>query len=360
MRLNCIIFDKLKKLNNNEKMSATTNEKWLLVSCLQKSIRKGFEDIACIYAGQLYELDKNYLIHKMGTILLEDIFLANTDLINDFFKYSNHKNHKKIEIIQFIKKLSQSVKDRTAYDIIEIAKVKNLQNTINPEQILNNEKSVIIDKFQSAKQILNQLIVKNPLSSESYHIEKLLNEYEITNNKIIIETIKNIYISSKDSNFLLLGFIDKIYNEEKSKKMGNVQTGDIINYTFKQELLNNKWLIDGIDWHTKEGKSAIQEFSLESTSIKSYIDEIGAIENIEIIIGLLLFKSVGQEVNKRLFYPTAVMASKLSKKLELEKIIGHKNFNQNELFNLFKNDYPLLKKFIEEKFTMPDPDSFPF
>lgn len=341
-------------------MSATTNEKWLLVSCLQKSIRKGFEDIACTYAGQLYELDKNYLIHKMGTILLEDIFLANTALIDDFFKYSNQKNHKKIEIIQYIKKLSQSVKDRTAYDIIEITKVKNLQNTSNPEQILNSDKSVIIDKFQSAKQILNQLIAKNPLNNETYHIEKLLNDYEITNNPIMIEIIKNIYVSSKDSNFLLLGFIDKIYEEEKSQKMGNVKTGEIVTYQYKQELLNNKWLIDGIDWHTKEGKSAIQEFSLENTKLKSYLDELGALKHIDIIIGLLLFKTIGQEVNQRLFYPTAVMAAKLSKKLELEKIIGHKNFNQNELFNLFKNDYPLLKTFIQDKFTMPDPDSFPF
>ena len=54
------------------------------------------------------------------------------------------------------------------------------------------------------------------------------------------------------------------------------------------------------------------------------------------------------------------MATKLSQKLEIEKIIGHKNFNQNELLSLFKNDYPTLKNFIENTFKMPDPDSFPF
>ena len=341
-------------------MSATTNEKWLIVSCLQKSIRKGFEDIACIYAGQLYELDKNYLIHKMGTILLEDIFLANPQLINDFFLYSNRKNHKKIEIINFIKQLCQSVKDRTAYDILEITKIKNLKTYEFPEKVLNSNNSVIIDKFQSAKQILNQLIIKNPLSNESYHIEKLLNEYEISKNKNIIEIIKNIYVSSKDSNFILLGFIDNLYQEEKNKTMGNVKTGDVIEYHFKQELLNNKWLIDGIDWHTKEGKSAIQDFIAEETELKKYLLTLGIYENLDIVIGLLLFKTIGQEVDKRLFYPTAVMAAKLSKKLEIEKIIGHKNFNQNELFSLFKNDYPILKSFIENTFTMPDPDSFPF
>ena len=341
-------------------MSATTNEKWLIVSCLQKSIRKGFEDIACIYAGQLYELDKNYLIHKMGTILLEDIFLANPQLINDFFLYSNRKNHKKIEIINFIKQLCQSVKDRTAYDILEITKIKNLKTYEFPEKVLNSNNSVIIDKFQSAKQILNQLIIKNPLSNESYHIEKLLNEYEISKNKNIIEIIKNIYVSSKDSNFILLGFIDNLYQEEKNKTMGNVKTGDVIEYHFKQELLNNKWLIDGIDWHTKEGKSAIQDFIAEETELKKYLLTLGIYENLDIVIGLLLFKTIGQEVDKRLFYPTAVMAAKLSKKLEIEKIIGQKNFNQKELFSLFKNDYPILKGFIENTFTMPDPDSFPF
>lgn len=353
-------FDKNKFLHNNNFMSPNTNEKWLIVSCLQKSIRKGFEDIACLYAGQLYELDKTYLIHKMRTILLEDIFLANTDLINEFFIYANRKNHKKIEIINFIKLLSQSVKDRTAYDILEITKVKNIQDYKIPEEILKNDKSVIIDKLQSAKQILNQLVIKNPLHTESFHIEKLLNDYEITENKKIIEIIKNIYVSSKDSNFLLLGFLEKVYQQEKLQMMGKVKTGDIITYQYKPELLNNKWLIDGIDWHTKEGKSAIQEFMMENSEIKKYLLSLGVNENIDLIIGLLLFKTIGEEVDKRLFYPTAVMAAKLSKKLELEKMIGHKEFNQNEIFIIFKNDYPLLKTFIQDKFKMPDPDSFPF
>ena len=240
--------------NNVNIMIASKNEKWLLVSCLQKSIRKGFEDIACMYAGQLYELDKNYLIHKMGSILLEDIFLANIDLINDFFIFANQKNHKKIEVINFIKLFSKSPKDRTAYDLIEITKIKGLKNTLAPEDILNNENSVIIEKFYSAKQILNEFVVKNPLNSDSNHITKLLEDYEITENQNIVDIIKNIYITSKDSNFLLLGFLERVYRQEKNQKIGKFNTGDIINYSFSKELINNKWLIDGIDWHTKEGK----------------------------------------------------------------------------------------------------------
>ena len=102
--------------------------------------------------------------------------------------------------------------------------------------------------------------------------------------------------------------------------MGNVKTGDVIEYHFKQELLNNKWLIDGIDWHTKEGKSAIQDFIAEETELKKYLLTLGIYENLDIVIGLLLFKTIGQEVDKRLFYPTAVMAAKLSKKLEIENM----------------------------------------
>lgn len=341
-------------------MNATMNEKWLLVSCLQKSIRKGFEDIACRYAGQLYELDKTYLINKMKTILLEDIFLGNIKLLNDFFTYADKKNHKKIEIINFIRLMCQSVKDRTAYDIMEIVKVKNLQSIYAPEEILSNKKSFIQDRFQSAKQILNQLIIKNPLKSDSFNMEKLLNDYKITENKEIIEIIKKIYVYSNDSNFIILGFLEKIYEEEKNQIIGKFKTGDIISVEHKQELLNNRWLVDGIDWHTKEGKSAIQDFSLENSDLKKYLLNIKVKDNIDIIIGLLLFKTIGQDVNKRLFYPTAIMADKLSKKLELEQMIGHKEFNQAELFKLFKNDYPLLKSFIHEKFKMPDPDSFPF
>jgi len=339
---------------------STLNEKWLLVSCLQKSIRKGFENSACSYAGSLYELDKNYLIHKLGTILLEDIFLSDIQLINEFFVYANQKNHKKIDIINFIKKFSQSVKDRTAYDIIEITKIKNLKEYQSPEKVLNDKNAVIIDKFQSAKQILNDYHVKSPLSTDDYNIEKLLNEFDVSSNTLVVETIKNIYINNKDSNFLLLGFLEKSYQNEKNQVLGKFKTGDIIEYKTKEELVNNKWLLDGIDWHTKEGKSAIQDFLKEDTELKRYLVEINALSDYDIIIGLLLFKIIGQEVNKRLCYPTAVMAAKLSKKLEIEKIIGHKNFNQNELISLFNKDYPILKKLIKDKFIMPDPDSFPF
>lgn len=341
-------------------MNANTNEKWLIVSCLQKSIRKGFEDIACLYASQLYEIDKAYLIHIMKIILLEDIFLANIELINDFYLYANQKNHKKIEIINFIKLLTQSVKDRTAYNIREIIKVKENRFYESPEEILKNHESNIIDKIEASKQILKKIIIKNPINNDDFHIEKLLDNYNITNNNQIKTIITNVYKASKDSNFLLLGFLEKSYELEKSKKMGNITTGEIITIQYKPELLNNKWLIDGIDWHTKEGKSAIEEFAQENSNIIKYLKEINANNNINIIIGLLLFKTIGEEVNKRLFYPSAVIAAKLSKKLELEKIIGHKKFEQNQLFDLFKKDYPLLKNFIEDKFKMPDPDSFPF
>ena len=197
-------------------------------------------------------------------------------------------------------------------------------------------------------------------NSNDYNIEKLLNEFDISSNSKIVETIKNIYINNKDSNFLLLGFLEKSYENEKNQVLGKFKTGDIIEYNPKEELINNKWLLDGIDWHTKEGKSAIQDFLKETTELKNYLTEISPTSEFDIIIGLLLFKIIGQEVNKRLFYPTAVMASKLSKKLEIEKIIGHKNFNQEELINLFNKNYDILKELIKEKFVMPDPDSFPF
>lgn len=341
-------------------MSANTNEKWILVSCLQKSIRKGFEDIACMYAGQLYEIDKNYLLNKMGCVLLEDIFLANIALIDEFFTYVNQKNHKKIDVIDYVKKFCNSVKDRTAYDILEISKVKNIQEIENAEEVLKKDSSFIVDKLQAVKQILNQQILKNSLKNDLYYIEKILHEFNITPDKNLQNIIKKIYTYNKDSNYLLLGLIHQVYQTEKNKKMGNLTTGDIIVNVFKPEIINQKWLIDGIDWHTREGKSAIQDFLLKPSNIQNYIAQIEANENIDLIIGLLLFKTVGQEVNKRIFYPTAVLANKLSIKLELEKIIGHKNFDQAQLFLLFKEDYYLLKESIENIFKMPDPDSFPF
>lgn len=345
--------------SHNKKMIATTNEKLLIVSCLQKSIRKGFEDIACMYAGKLYEIDKSNLIQIMKVILLEDIFLSDIDLIHELSSYAYRKNHKKIEIMNFIKLFSQSVKDRTAYDIMEIIRIKEIKDYKEPHVILKNEQSSIIDKFQCSQIMLNQMKKDHPLKKEIFYIDKLLGDYDITTNKKIKEIIQKNYFINQNKDFVLLGLLEKTYQQELIQTMGKFKTGDIIQNIYKQELLNEKWLIDGIDWHTKEGKLAIEDFLKEDTELKKYLTDLN-INNLDIVIGLLLFKNNGQQLDKRLFYPTAFKANKLSQKLEIEKLIGHKNFNEIDLFVFFKKDYPFLKQCIVNTFTMPDPHSFPF
>ena len=66
------------------KRELTKEDKWLLVSCLQKSVRKGFVDLAIDYASKLYDLERSYLVYRLSIIAVEDVGLGNLSLVNEF------------------------------------------------------------------------------------------------------------------------------------------------------------------------------------------------------------------------------------------------------------------------------------
>lgn len=344
-------------------------DRWLITSCFQKSLRRGFEDLALHYGKKLYELDQNYIIHKISNILLEDIGIANLDLVQEFLAIENNpeelKNRGSINYLNtIIIKICRSNKDRTIADLTELAKVSN-NNEITPnnlEEIFLNDNNSLIKRLKAGWKILEDYKFKNSVLIKNADIEKFLELHHFVIHDIrIIEILKNSYITNNEHSFIALSLISDIYNREKDFTIGKFKTGDIITNQYTSQLVGSKWLIEGIDWHTKEGKAAISEFSQEKTKTRDALKNLGvSLEYLPAAIGMLLFRLHGHQVNKRLVYPSSVYIMKLARSNSFHSLLKNELADFKNMLIIFEDEYPILKSKVENIFKKPDPMLFPF
>lgn len=343
-------------------------DKWLLVSCLQKSIRKGFSDLAVSYADQLYEIERSYLLYRLSIIAVEDVGLGNPQLVDEFLsteikKANIEEKGGKDYILSITEKLAVSGKDRSACDLTVLA------SSIAPSFSFDDSESVFLDNNKDivdrmlagwnilgAKKNTNNLVINKEDNVESF---LSLNKHLITDERIL-NIIKNGYKIHREPHFMAMGLLKNQLALEEGKVISKFKTGDFFSRNFDKTFIDNFWLIDGVDWHTKEGKTAIYEFCNSSTETIKYLKSIKTPYNIiPNVIGTLLFRAVGQQVNERLVYPTAVNIMKMVEKNGLEKQLSLE-INIKHLNTLFLNDLPLLNEKLHKILSKPDPKHFPF
>lgn len=303
-------------------------DKWLLVSCLQKSIRKGFVDLSLDYADELYEIEKSYLLYRLSIIALEDVGLGNIPTVSDFLSTEIKKTNieekgGKDYVMNIVQQLALSDKDRSACDLTYLAsfyaeKNNNNNNSTN-EEIFTNPHASIVSRVLSGWQVLGAKKQKNPFIQ---NLEDDINKFIELNSKItsdnqILDIIRSSYKFQREPHFIALGLLSFIFNSEKNNggKIGSYNVGDVIEkkYTTRMCGRTQKWLIDGIDWHTSEGKKAIYDFSYRKNSLTQYLKENlinPSSDDIAQNIGSLLFRENGHCVDKRLLYPSSILILK--------------------------------------------------
>jgi hypothetical protein len=353
-------------------MKITAKEdKWLLVSCLQKSIRKGFEELALAYAEKLYELEPQYLISRLSIIALEDIGLGNITIVNEFLSAKNHqdvidKRGGKDYILKIVSNFSQSVKDRTAADLTKLASISRpleSSDTHYLENLFIDQTQPVVNRLLAGWELLGSQKLKNPLiSNEDEDVENFIElNTKVVHNPLVLNVLQNAYLVHREPHFIALGLLSNILEKEASLYVGKHKTGSIIEKQFSQEIVNSKWLIEGIDWHTKEGKSAIDDFINSKTQTLEVLKRLGvSYEYLPAAIGMLMFRLTGHDVNKRLIYPSAVAILKITENLEFKNILKNDGADFFQIIKIFEQDYPLLKKNIHSSFQAPDPKFFPF
>ncbi len=356
-------------------MKTQSEDKWLLVSCLQKSIRKGFKDLAQHYAEKLYDSERSYLVYRLSMIAIEDIGLGNIDLVHNFLsteirKANIEERGGKDYIMGIVAELASSIKDRSACDVVALTYLDknnlNIANGKNFEEIFIDDSFSIVSRVLAGWEILGAKKLFNPLVSniEKNDLERFLDlNAKIIKNEKILDIMRFAHQIHREPHFISIGLLYCIYDKELKSQatIGKYTTGQTVDSKNTIRLIQNKWLIDGVDLHTKEGKSAIIEFSKEKTEVTEYIKTIVS-DNDSIIeaLGSLLFRKCGHQVDRRLFYPSAVNILKATEDLHFKNITSNENADFFKAIKLLEKDMNLLSDKIEKQFIMADPKYFPF
>ena len=352
-------------------MKNNLQNKWLLVSCLQKSIRKGFVSLVENYVDELYDLEKNYLVYRLSIMAIEDIGIANIPLVNSFLQTEIKKANieelgGKSYVIDVAKSLALSVKDRSACDLVYISTMYGERKFSNYEEIFLDESQTLVRRILAAWEILGAKKMKNPLITkvEDNICQFLeLNAKLKNNNEDVLNIMKISYKIHNEPHFIALGILKHLYEEEKKNgsKVGKYAIGDYFLKNYPEILIDKKWLLDGVDWHTREGKSAIYATINEPIEIVKYLKQfVIDKESLAASFGMLLFKKIGQQVNKRLIYQNAITIFKISEEITLKKMLHNENVDFKLADHLMNEAIPILNDNIEKQFKIANPNYFPF
>lgn len=375
----------------------TKEDKWLLVSCLQKSVRKGFTSLAVDYASRLYDLERSYLVYRLSIIAVEDVGLGNLALVNEFMdteikKANIEAKGGKEYVLDMTAQLANSIKDRSACDLTSLCGKNIASNKIETlcdedlTQLVLNTNTPLIDKqyalwnILGAKKQVHDAIVKKEDNPELFFQinEQLLNTIEYANEDILsignttaaIQDFKTMamnclqkgYKIHREPHFMAFALLLTQYIREISTIMEKYKTGDTVSRHYDIVLANNFWLVDGVDWHTKNGKNVIYEMIKDpaSQTIKYLKNCAVNYEFFAPILGTLLFRAVGQQVQERLVYPSAINISRQAQTAGLNYLLTHNsNIDLTHLQKIFLSDLPLINEKIDKSLKTPNSLKFP-
>lgn len=341
-------------------------DKWILVSCLQKAIRKGYVNLALNYADELYDIERAYLLYRLSIIAVEDIGLGNINIIHDFLsteikKAEIEERGGKEYVLNIVEELALSDKDRSACDLTYLAGFYEgasvqAQNFSSLEDIFLSNDVSVLKRLLAGWKVLGTKRQKNPFvqKEDEDDIEKFIEiNSKLTSNPKVLDVIRSSYKFHREPHFIALGLLDNLLTQEVKKggKVGKFNVGEVIHkkYTPKMCGYKDKWLIDGFDWHTVEGKRAIFEFCKSDNSLINYLNEnTKNISDEEFAhgVGNLLFRENGHCVDKRLVYPSAVEIMKLCIQKSINLRFGEK-VNASVAMKLMNENADLMYKIIE-------------
>lgn len=307
--------------NNIDKFK---NYKWLLVSSLQKSVRRGLAKEAGLLWDVASLIDKFYVSYRASIMAIEDVGLGNSPLVHDFLSTSLKKaNIQEKGGDEYIRKvimdLANSVKDRTACDLTWLSG-KVIPNSLNKDQLIHCYKDESLELTErvlagwlltGTKKIKHGLISDKDNESDIELFTKINQQLGVKEN--ILEVVTASYTYHKEPHIFAYPLLSLMLDNEKNKKLGAYTTGDSFSKNFDTPIYDFQGipiLMSAVDGHTSEGKKILEKVKLQK-NIQTIIGHLQT-EVQDYLLKHALFKAEGQIVNKRLFYPTASLIYKKS------------------------------------------------
>ena len=293
------------------------NSKWLLVSSMQKAIRRGLAKEAGDIWEVAKEIDRFHAMYRASIIAIEDIGLGNQELVHDFLSTSLKKsnifekggdNYIKETII----KLANSVKDRTACDITWLSGklvIDNLDRNFLSELYKNEEKE-LIERVLAGWLLTGTKKIKHGIIQSQDNESNIDLFLDLSRQLKVDEKTMNVVSSSygyhKEPHIFAYPLLSLAYKNEEKQKSGIYTTGQSFEKNLETPIFYYHGipiLLSAVDGHTSEGKRVLEKIK-HNQEIQGIIKNLN--ENTQdYLLKHALFKIEGQLVNKRLFYPTA-------------------------------------------------------
>lgn len=372
-------------------------DRYILASALQKSIRRGLSGYALQYAAILGQEDYNYLIYRLGIILTEDIGVSNTTLLNEYLNLKISKKSIEAEggmnfINNIIQKACISIKDRSSCDLAYFSSNITKWSILKPEfqkviqsqpnDRLNLIKSLITQNINPALKVnliwtaLGQRKYPNELLSNLnlFEFPKLKNgknDDSVENFKCLLlelglnqeEISATINAHATQNEFMCLGMAVTYHERTKyihSELVKNpafecsIQHIDFLSDSASlMKNLNINILNAAIDHHTSQGKAAYTMFLKTDNEYNRYMSSLGFSKELSnSLLPFFMFRVEGHEVNKREFFPFAkqvmIMANQISLNRLLNLDFNDKTYSFKDISDIVKSQIPTINYYREK------------
>ncbi len=360
----------MENLENNlpaipEKIIDFKSYKWLISSCFQKSLRRGRYDLAKSYLEFLWTHDRNYITYRFGTILTEDVGIANIPLLEEYLSTKLAK--KAIDEkggLDFLLKLTEqaceSVKDRSSCDAGYISSFYSIPANEDLKEMFLNPQNHYTDRVNASWSILGNKKFQN--YQINYTVEEDLPTYlelvkQLTSEEFS-QLVEKAYSTQIENICLGMPVVLSAYEYEKNTASNpKLPVGKVIENmyvketTFYHEATGLEIISCGIDGHTREGKTAYYQYLKSRNDFSKYLNQhkVPYEEHIN-ILKHCLFRLEGHEVNKRLYFPSAVQ---IMRECESNILNIKAGFNENvldfhEIKNILLKDIPIINQIREQ------------
>lgn len=344
-------------------------DKWLAISCLQKAVRRGLTDIALDYAKQMWEIERSYLTFRLSVMAIEDIGIGNVDTMYEFFNTEIKKDNINAlggwdYIEKIIYSLCESKKDRSACDLSYLSALSDFKyiNKDNVSQYL--EEGNLAEKTKALWEVLGGKKHKTHFlnNTDEDNLDLFLKTIEkhFTTDEKILTIIEKAHKIHHEQHFMALAICFSEFEAQKGEKIKQYTVGDSVDVNLPYYMIknnDNQWLNAGMDKHSTEGKNFILKFLKQKSHIKSHLQKLNInYQDYLSIIGHMQFRMEGHEVDKRLFYPSAVSIMQKSHQLPLTIIDSRLEFK--ELKQLFLQDWELFDTLRAQSFEKTNQSGF--
>ena len=104
-------------------MDFGADKKFLAISCLQKSIRRGETELARAYASRLFDLERSYLCYRLAVMLIEDVSFGDLELAREYFdtefaKKNIDERGGKEYVVGLAARAAAAPKDKTPWEAV--------------------------------------------------------------------------------------------------------------------------------------------------------------------------------------------------------------------------------------------------